>query len=262
MSNEHTFTMTDRQKKRYAVEQHNLRYEAAQLRAFLDTPALQQGSNTGKSVTTDTLLDHLGIKAKIDPQDLPESVEITPAVSSANEEFQAIDRSQRDHDGHRVVVLGAGGNTGLGSNVAKRLAFATPAVLADMGKQQAREEICQLLIDEGDQKKFVDYLATLSGISLGDTPLRKLKLPKLSEIDPKEIQSYAEMYEDTMREVHGLPKREGAPDYLELLNKGERLVDIYSKAEPGFTPPGKAAKRMLSEMALTKAVEIIQDKLY
>lgn len=256
MSNEHTFTMTDRQKKRHAVEQYNLKYE----RNLLAKHLASQDVHTGKSVTTDTLLDHLGIHAKIDPQDLPDSVEITPAVPTAKDEFQAIDRSQRDHAERRVVVLGGGGSTGLGSNVAKRLAFASPSVMADMGIQQAREEICQLLIDEGDEEKFVDYLAKLSGLSLGDIPVRRIKLPRLSEIDPKDIMKYAEMYEDVIRDVYGMPKRKDAPDYLELLNKGQRLVDIYGKAEVGFTPPGKAAKQMLSQMALTKAVEIIQDK--
>lgn len=279
MSNEHTFTMTPRQQKRYRAEQHNLRYEAEVAKRGIFDRALQQGSNVGKSMTTDTLLDHLGVKAKINPQDLPDSVEITPAVQSeATKEIQVIGRSQRDNADRRVVVLGADSGGGLGGNVAQRLAFATPGMMGDIGKRQAREEICQLLIDEGDNQKFVDYLANLSNIPFHEHGMRKLKLPKLNEMDPAQIHACLEMYEDVMREVHGLPKREGAPDrtpvepivkfhrdsndpdYVDLLNKGTRLTEVYKQAEPGFTPPGAAAKRMLSQMALTKAVEIISEQ--
>ncbi|MCY1449993.1 hypothetical protein D9M71_667690 [compost metagenome] len=82
-----------------------------------------------------------------------EEVQLTAATDSKVTEQQAVGRSERTSK--NIAVLGAG-QTGFGKaarrimgqialeKVAKQIAFATPEMLGELGREQAREEIADM----------------------------------------------------------------------------------------------------------------------
>ena len=223
MSTEHNFTMTDRQKKRDAVEKYNQKYEAAKL----EREARQQAAFGGQLHLENIPHSNTPIEVSYRVDDKKEPIPGSVVVKQDEEEIPVVEDPQSDGTGRRVaVLLGAGGFTPTGRAASrlirdmalqravgiiqeqeapkKSIALVTKEVIGELGKQQAREDICRLLIEEGDNKQFTDYLATLSGIKATDVPLRKLKLRSLKDVDPKEIMVYAELYRQVIQEVYGV----------------------------------------------------------
>ena len=221
MSNEHNFTMTDRQQKREAVEKYNERYVAQKLEREARQKAAFGGQIHLENIPPSNVPIEVSYKS-----DGKEPLPGTVVVKQDEEELPVVESSQPNGSGRRIAVLGAGGFTPSGRFASrlirdaalvraveliqeketpkKSIAFATEEALSDLAKQQAREEICTLLIDEGDDKKFTDYLATLSGVKATDVPLRRLKLRSLADVDPKEIMVYADLYRKVIQEVYGV----------------------------------------------------------
>lgn len=132
--------MSNSQFKRSEAEHHNEKYAAQRYREQNNLP---EWADVGR---------HIFGNRKLDTSEVDEVVMTEPTESKISEQ-QAIGRSERETQD--VLVIGAG-QTGFGKaarrimgqvaleHVAKQIAFATPEMLGELGREQAREEIADM----------------------------------------------------------------------------------------------------------------------
>jgi hypothetical protein len=138
--------MSNSQFKRSEAEHHNEMYAAQRYREQHNLPEWQDVSNRQKMRD---LFPTDGVEGCPNLDEIKE-VQITAATESKITEQQAVGRSERSPKD--IAVIGAG-QTGFGKaarrilvetalgNVAKQIAFATPEMLGEMGREQAREHM-------------------------------------------------------------------------------------------------------------------------
>lgn len=153
--------MSNAQYKRDEAADHNARYEAQRYR---EQHKLPDWTDVTQSITRSRRAD---LSEVVD-------VKLTEPTESKVTEQQAVGRAERKPGD--VVVVGAG-QTGLGraadrmarhavlAAAAKKIAFATPELLGEMGREQAREDIAIISSGEdlADAKRLAATLSLAGG---------------------------------------------------------------------------------------------------
>jgi hypothetical protein len=151
--------MSNSQFKREEAKYHNEQYEA---KRFREQNNLPEWADVGR---------HIFGNRKLDVSEV-EEVKITEATESKVSQQQAVGRADRQPGD--VVVIGAGQTSfgraamrvtaqALANETAKRIAFATPEMMGELGRQQAREEMAIICQDDLTEAKQLAAALSLAG---------------------------------------------------------------------------------------------------